>query len=486
MLTSIVVSIVKACTRFASLTVSVALILAIAAGFYTARHFEINTDINTLISPNLDWRKRDNQFDKAFDRDSTILAVVDSPTPELTSTASAALAQKLSGDTKNFSSVQPLGSGEFFDKNGLLFLPVAEVGQVTGQFEQAAPLIEIMAGDPSIRGLTGALETGLAGVKRGEVKLDGTARPFSLIAETVENVLKTGSATFSWRELVSDKPLTDADRRAFIEFKPVLDFNALEPGKDATDAIRQAASDLNFAGEYHARLRLTGPVPIANEEFATVADGAVTNGIGTVAVVLFILWMALHSPKIIFAVFVNLFIGLSVTTAVGLMMVGSLNLLSIAFAVLFVGLGVDFGIQFSVRYRSERFKGADLTDALAKAAERSAVPLSLAAMATAAGFLSFLPTDYKGVSELGEIAGVGMLVAFTSSITVLPAMLRLLNPPGGKRTRRLCVSGAGRSFPRKASRHHYRRHAVDRRRGPAAAVFPQVRLQSDQSAQSQG
>ena len=432
MLTSIVVSIVKACTRFASITVLIALVLAIAAGFYTARNFEINTDINTLISPDLDWRKRDNQFDQAFDRDRTILAVVDAPTPELTSAASTALAQKLSGDTKHFESVQPLGSGEFFEKNGLLFLPAAEVGQLTSQFASAAPLIEIMAGDPSLRGLTGALETGLAGVKRGQLKLDSTERPFSLIAQTVENVLNTGSGTFSWRELVSDKPLTDADRRAFIEFKPILDFNALEPGKDATDAIRQAATDLNFAGEYGARVRLTGPVPIANEEFATVADGAIVNGIGTVLVVLFILWMALHSVKIISAVFINLFIGLSITTAVGLMMVGSLNLLSIAFAVLFVGLGVDFGIQFSVRYRSERFKSNNLQTALEKAAEYSAIPLSLAAMATAAGFLSFLPTDYKGVSELGKIAGVGMLVAFFSSITVLPALLSLLNPPGEK------------------------------------------------------
>jgi len=429
-LTSIVVSIVKACTRFASLTVLVALILAVAAGYYTARHFVINTDINTLISSNLDWRKRDNQFGQAFDRDRTILAVVEAPTPELTSTAARALAEKLSGDKTNFESVAQLGSGEFFEKNGLLFLPVAEVGQLTGQFESAAPLIEIMAGDPSIRGLTGALETGLAGVKRGQVKLDSTERPFNLIAQTVENVLNKGSATFSWRELTSDKPLQDSDRRAFIEFKPILDFNALEPGKAATDAIRQAARDLNFAGEYGARVRLTGPVPIANEEFATVQDGAIRNGIGTVVVVLIILWMALHSPKIIFAVFVNLFIGLSITTAAGLMMVGSLNLLSIAFAVLFVGLGVDFGIQYSVRYRSERFKSNDLTAALVQAAERSAVPLSLAAMATAAGFLSFLPTDYKGISELGEIAGVGMLVAFTSSITVLPALLKLLNPPG--------------------------------------------------------
>jgi hopanoid biosynthesis associated RND transporter like protein HpnN len=429
-LTSIVVSIVRTCTRLALPTVLFALILAVAAGFYTTRHFSINTDINTLISSNLDWRQRDNQFGEAFDRDSTILAVVDAPTPELTSAASHALEQKLSGDSKHFESVEPLGSGEFFEKNGLLFLPVADVGRVTGQFESAAPLIEIMAGDPSIRGLTGALETGLAGVKRGQFKLDSTERPFNLIAQTVESVLNKGSGTFSWRELVSDKPLTDSDRRAFIEFKPVLDYNALQPGKDATDAIRQAARDLNFPGEYGARVRLTGPVPIANEEYATVQDGAIVNGIGTVLVVLVILWMALHSSKIIFAVFVNLFIGLSITTAIGLMMVGSLNLLSIAFAVLFVGLGVDFGIQFSVRYRSERFKNDNLALALEEAARRAAVPLSLAAMATASGFLCFLPTDYKGISELGEIAGAGMLVAFITSITVLPAMLRLLNPPG--------------------------------------------------------
>ena len=431
-LTAVVVSIVRFCTRFAPFVLSFALLLAIAAGYYVTQHFEINTDINTLISSKLDWRKRDVQFDSAFDRDGTILAVVDAPTPELTSAASTALFQKLSGDTKNFKSIQQLGGGEFFDKDGLLFLPVAEVGQVTSQFESAAPLIEIMAGDPTLRGLTGALETGLAGIKRGEFKLDSTERPFSLIAQTVENVLNTGSGTFSWRELVSDKPLTDADRRAFIEFRPILDFNALEPGEDATDAIRQAAKDLNLAGEYGARVRLTGPVPIANEEFATVADGAIVNGIGTVLVVLVILWLALHSGKIILAVFANLFIGLSITTALGLAIVGSLNLLSIAFAVLFVGLGVDFGIQYSVRYRSERFKNDDLRLALEGAARRSAVPLSLAAMATASGFLSFLPTDYKGISELGEIAGVGMLVAFISSITVLPSLLRLLNPPGEK------------------------------------------------------
>lgn len=432
MLKSAVVSVVKASTRFASITVLIGVILAIASGFYTFKHFAINTDISHLISSDLDWRKRDIAFEKAFDQERLILAVVEAQTPEFANAAAAALTEKLSSNSNNFDSVKRLGGGPFFDKHGLLFLPTEELAKVTSQFQSAVPLIEIMAGDPSIRGLTGALETGLAGVKRGQVTLDGAAAPFNTISQTVEDVLAKRNAFFSWRGLTSPEPLTDGDKRAFIEIKPILDFKELEPGRAATDAIRAAAVDLKLEQQFGARVRLTGPVAIANEEFSTVKEGAIVNGIGTVVVVLFILWMALHSSKIIFAVAANLFVGLAITTAVGLLLVDSLNLLSIAFAVLFVGLGVDFGIQYSVRYRSERFKTNDLDKALVQAAEYSAVPLSLAAMSTAAGFLSFLPTSYRGISELGEIAGAGMVVAFLSSITVLPALIKLLNPAGEK------------------------------------------------------
>ncbi|MCO5129538.1 MAG: MMPL family transporter [Xanthobacteraceae bacterium] len=432
MLTRLVVSIVGFCTRFAIPTVLIAVLATAFAGVYAVQNFAINTDINKLISPDLDWRQRDIAFEKAFDQERLIIAVVEAPTPEFASAAGLALEKKLRDNHVNFESVRRLGGGEFFEKNGLLFLPTEEVAQMTGQFESAAPLLEIVAGDPSLRGLTGALEIALTGVKRGQFTLDAAARPLNTIAGTVEQALDNRAATFSWRELVSDKPLTDADRRAFIEVKPVLNFDELEPGKAATDAIRKAAADINLAGEFGARVRLTGPVPIANEEFATVQEGALVNGIGTILVVLVILWLALRSPKIIFAVFATLIAGLAITTAAGLMMVGALNLISVAFAVLFVGLGVDFGIQYSVRYRSERYKQDDLRMALLRAAKRSAVPLSLAAVATAAGFLSFLPTDYKGVSELGVIAGVGMMVAFFASITILPALLTLLNPRGEK------------------------------------------------------
>jgi hypothetical protein len=196
-LTNTVVWIVKACTRFAPLVLILSLALSVASTIYAARHFVINTDINTLISPDLDWRKRDIQFERAFDREKLILAVVEAPTPELAGAAANALADKLKEDTKNFEAVQPLGSGEFFARNGLLFLPTEEVAKTTGQLEASAPLIEIMAGDPSIRGLTGALETGLAGVKRGQVNLDNAARPFTYISETVEKVLAKDNPAFS-------------------------------------------------------------------------------------------------------------------------------------------------------------------------------------------------------------------------------------------------------------------------------------------------
>jgi hopanoid biosynthesis associated RND transporter like protein HpnN len=230
--------------------------------------------------------------------------------------------------------------------------------------------------------------------------------------------------------MVSGQQPASSDLRRLIEVHPVLDFSALQPGAASSGAIRQAASDLQLAQKYQARVRLTGSVPMADEEFATVRHGALTNAIATIVIVLTILWLALKSARLIVAVFITLFVGLAITAALGLMMVGALNMISVAFAVLFVGLGVDFGIQFSVRYRAERHDKPELLPALDQAAEKIGVPLTLAAAAVAAGFLSFLPTDYRGVSELGAIAGVGMLIAYITSITVLPALIAVLNPPG--------------------------------------------------------
>jgi uncharacterized protein len=431
MLKSAIVAIIDFCTRHAHGTIAVAILIAIGAGYYSREHFAINTDVNTLISENLPWRQRELAFDKSIpDRHENILVVIDAPTPELAALARSALADKLAENRQLFPVVTQLGGTPFFAQNGLLFLSKEEVGGMTKQLTAAAPLVRVPVVDPSLRGLNQMIALVLAGVREHELTLDDVARPFTMASAVLETILAGRPATFSWRELVNGEPAKPGDLRRFIEITPKLDFTALEPGKVATDAIREAAASLDLATRFQARVRLTGPVPIENEEFATVKEGAFVNGIITLGVVLLILWMALRSFRIILAVAIALFIGLSITAMVGLMLVGALNLISVAFAVLFVGLGVDFGIQFSVRYRQERYKMPDLRTALCQAGARAGIPLTLAATAVAAGFLSFLPTVYRGVSELGEIAGAGMLIAYLTSITVLPALLYVLHPPG--------------------------------------------------------
>ncbi len=274
MLTRTIVSLVRFCTRHAWLVLLTGIALAVVAGFYSHRNFAINTDVAKLISPDLDWRKREIDYEKAFPgRNDLILAVIEAPTPELARQASTALEQKLLPQTDKFIWVRPAGSGPFFDTNGLLFLPTAEVAKQTSQLASAAPLFDILVDDPSLRGLTGVLEFGLVGAQRGQYSRDSMARPLNMVADTVEKVLAKQPAPFSWRELASNEPLTPSDRRVLLSIRPVLDFNALEPGGEATDAIRKAAQDLDFAGKYSARVRLTGPVPISNEEFATVQEG---------------------------------------------------------------------------------------------------------------------------------------------------------------------------------------------------------------------
>jgi hypothetical protein len=295
-------------------------------------------------------------------------------------------------------------------------------------FAQAQRLVQVLASDPSLRGVIRTLQFGLLGVQSGKLTLDNMVWPLTLAANTLDQVNANKPASFSWQVLVQNHEPKSSDLMRFLKIQAVLDYSELEPGLKASDAIRQAATDLNLATAYQARLRLTGPVPMNDDEFATIKENAALNAILTIAVVLFILWLALRWWRIIFAVFASLAVGLSVTAALGLLMVGALNLISVYFAVLFVGLGVDFGLQFSVRYRAERHEVDGLYEALLHAGRRAGAPLTLAALTTAAGFLSFLPTAYRGLSELGLIAGVGMLIAFLTSITLLPALLNELKP----------------------------------------------------------
>src|SRR5205814_1182404 len=245
-----------------------------------------------------------------------------------------------------------------------------------------------------------------------------------------QRIIDGKRASLSWTEMMTGRKPNARDLRRFVMTRPVLDFSGLESGATARTGIRRLASELGFSSESGVRLRLTGSVALDDEQFATLREGALRWTVLSVVMVCAILFIALRSVKLVGAIIVTLAAGFLLTAGFAALAIGSLNLISVAFAVLFIGLAVDFSIQFSVRYRDRRYHLASLPLALRAAGATIGPALVLAAGATALGFLSFVPTPYTGIRELGWIAGFGMIIAIALNFTLLPALLTLVQPRG--------------------------------------------------------
>jgi len=252
---------------------------------------------------------------------------------------------------------------------------------------------------------------------------------FAAVANAVQAVLNGGSEPVSWQRLMTGLSSDRRELRRFILTRPVLDFDELQPGGRARAEIRRLASELNIDPQHGLRVRLTGPVALNDEQFATLEQGAVGSTILSLVMVGVILYAAVRSVKLVLAMLVTVCAGLALNAGFAALAIGSLNLISVAFGVLFIGLGDDFGNQFSVLYRDQRHQVGSHAGALEGAAERMGPSILLAGAATAIGFLAFVPTSYVGVRELGWIAGFGMVVAVVLNLVLLPALLTLLRPP---------------------------------------------------------
>jgi len=438
MLTRSIVRVVGYCTRHSWSVIVLAVVLALGAGVYTVRNYTINANIDDLMSPHLDWRKREITYHNEFPQSmKLILVVVDAPTAEKTEAAAQALAQDLGSRNDLFRSVTVQGGDEFFRRNGLLYVPTEQLTGMTERLTRAGPLLGALSSDPSLRGLVQALSFALLGVQQQEIPLDAMAKTLDQAAAPVEKILANQPAEFSWKTMLAGGTTDPKQLRAFISVLPYLKAGELEPAAAAVAAIRASAAKLKLAEVDGATVRVTGPAVIADEELASANEGLVLNSIITGVIIIVILWLALRSVRSVIAVCITLFIGLVVTAAIGLLMYGALNPISVAFAVLFLGLCADFAIQYTVRYRAERHAIPDIYGALRESADRVGAPLTLAALAAAAGFLSFLPTPYAGLAQLGTIAGAGMVVAYVASLTLLPALLVAMPPPAEPRSLRL-------------------------------------------------
>jgi hopanoid biosynthesis associated RND transporter like protein HpnN len=298
------------------------------------------------------------------------------------------------------------------------------------QLVKAQPFLGAMASDPSLRGIAHTLSLIARGLGTGEARPEDLRRPFRTLADALQDLAAGRPTFFSWHTLITGSSPDRRELRHILLIDPVLDYSQLKPGQRPISAIRASAQLLMLDAAHGVRVRLTGPVPLQDEEFGSLADRAwLIASLATGAIIL-MLRLAVRSPWLIASILVTTGVGLLTATALGLALFHEFNVISVAFIPLFVGLGIDFGIQFSVRYRTERGGGRALRPALAETGRVMGVPLTLAAAAIGAGFLAFGPTAYYGVSQLGVIAGLGLFAALALNLTLLPALIGLTRAPG--------------------------------------------------------
>ena len=420
--------------RHALLAAWLALVVGAAGVFAVSARLGVTTDTDGLFSRTLPWKQRQEVLRAAFPQnEDLIVAVIDAPIPEEAEATADALTARLAADHAHFTEIREPDASPYLQRNALLFLDTAALSHLLDTTIDAEPFIGTLAADPSLRGLDAALGLIALGAVHGGVSLD----PYRTALGQFETALRQAAtghpAPLSWERLLAG-PLVDLGSRFhFVLAKPVLDYGALQPGAAATAMLRQAARTLPFVADGSAEVRVTGSVVLDDEEFASVAKGAVSGLVGSLVLVALWLFLAVRSWRVIVPILIVLLLGLDLTSAFAAVAVGTLNLVSVAFAILFVGIAVDFAIQFSVRFRAEVVHVPDIQAALATTGRRTGTQILVAAAATAAGFLAFTPTSFNGVAELGLVAGIGMLIAFACTLAVLPALLVLFGARGGDR-----------------------------------------------------
>lgn len=425
----------------AALIAVAALLLVVGSTYYLARAFAVNTDTTEMLSPELPFLAYARAEKAAFPHNRDVLVVViDAPAPLAAEQAGQALAFRLRQQPELFGEVFYPQGDPFFRRNGFLFLDTPALQALAADLLRGQPFLGAVAADPSLRGLAAVL--GLA-VEHAAEGGDDLARMLAALAEASA---APGGAPFSLRDSGAAQPSLGLDqRRQLIVLRPALDFASTQPAAKPMRMVRAIAAELALAERFGARVRMTGDAALDSEELASVESGTTLATVISLVLVIALLWLCFHSVRLIVIMLVTVIAGLILTGAFAAATVGAFNIISLTFAVLYIGLGADFSIHYTLRYLQALGAGAGDAQAWRQTARDIGGPLTLSAVSAAIGFAAFVPTDYRGLAELGLIASAGMVIALICNLTLLPALITLWPPPPP------AFSGAMRRFAQRFS-----------------------------------
>ena len=408
--------------RFANLvvehklsTVVGIILVALICGYLAFENARINSDLSTLIEPSdeLKWHQDNEYFKAKFPMfEQTAVVVVSGERYGAVKASARKLVEQFQGN-KNFVEMFAPSVDPYLSDRRWYFMSSEQLTDWLRGVEYSFGPALRLADEASVTNFLFTLSDHLSS-NRGQ--------PLPPPLDNLVSSIGTGYVT---AELMPD--LSDPDALTHYELiiiRGQQDLGAELPNELIVEAIRQDLSQVSLP--VGVDVHLTGEVVLAHEEIGAALDGIELAGLISMVLLAAILGVGIRSLGFILAVFAMLAVGLCFTLLLAVLVVGSFNTLSLIFVVMFFGLGVDFAVHFGLRLR-EAVSASDFNHGLASTYRDLGPALLLCMLTSSIAFLSFTPTAYNGLAELGLISALGMLVAFLLSMTLLPGILSFVD-----------------------------------------------------------
>ncbi|PMH31402.1 hypothetical protein BCU70_05725 [Vibrio sp. 10N.286.49.C2] len=400
--------------RFPKTILLIVLILTAGSAWYGQQHFKMNADLSSLVKQEGGWVDNLVRLDNTFPETGNVVVLITSDDPELAKQSVDSLYEKLA-KTVIFKDVFAPSLLSWFQQYALGFISESEfktLQDITGK--EMAPL---MAGGQSQQ----------LDVYLGQLIAKNSTHDEPLLeAHVLDPLLAAISGhDIDWNQRLRQE-ITSPNAYA-ITLVAQPDDSVKEPNRVIIETIHQIINEANLPAK--VEVQITGQAALDFDEIADANNSIAIAGAASLAGLVLILAIGIRSVRVIIACYLTVIIGLTWTFAAGLFVVGYYNTISIVFMVMFIGLAVDFSIHLCLHIQELRIKGEDNTLSLTHAVAHSFKPLSLCALSSGIGFLSFYPTAYTGLGELGIVSALGMLLGLTATFIVIPLFFTLFGYP---------------------------------------------------------
>ncbi|HBG05130.1 MAG TPA: transporter, partial [Geobacter sp.] len=406
-----------------------ALLLSALSLWYTSQRMEFLTGRDDLMPKNTPFHRDYREFRDEFGSMEDIVVVIESADAERAGAFGSRLHQALARDKEHFSDLFYPYALPFFQKNGLLFMPLEEIKELHRNLTLAAPVLKELSRAPSVQTLfthlTGTMDRFGAGK---ESELPGILFMLEKLGAgfTGFGAGEGGAPSLEGFFTSSDSSFARAGRQQVLTALPVRTMEGFVPAGAAIAVVRAEIARLKALPEFKGvTVGLTGSPVLENEEMATSQKDIALATVVSLVLTVILLLLAFRGILNVCAAMVTLLVAISLSFGFATAAVGHLNILSMVFAVMLIGIGIEYGIQLVLRYQEELRLGKGELEAIQTGLTRNVWAIVMAAATVAAAFLTFIFTDFRGIAELGIIAAGGVAICVLATFTVLPAMLVL-------------------------------------------------------------